>query len=131
MSIGKKTIVIEDSEWDELVTKTYGRPYVFQQQDGCKERGTFHITIPCKYAESEESYMNDEIPEEINGEEMGVKFEKWLERDPKQPLEGKEDGYGIDLFWERNFYPNVHTVANDLHEKGLIEAGDYVIEIDW
>ena len=61
---------------------------------------------------------------------MGVKFEKWLERDIKQSVEGRTDWY-ISLFWERNFYPNIQTVANDLHEKGLIEAGDYTINIDW
>jgi hypothetical protein len=121
----KKTI--EVSDWDELVEKTYGRPYSFQQQEGCKSRGTFHITIPCKYTEDEE--MNDSIPEEINGDDMGVKFKVWLERDPNAPF---SDGTkNICLFWERNFYPDVHTVANDLFEKGLIEAGDYVIDIDW
>jgi hypothetical protein len=35
------------------------------------------------------------------------------------------------MFWERNFYPDTYTVANDLYDKGLIEAGDYIINIDW
>ena len=97
--------------------------------------------------------MNDEIPEVINGDEMGVKFDVWLKRDPNAPLnptkeelkncnyywgksekderEWKNDKSHIRLFWERNFYPNVQTVANDLYEKGLIEAGNYSIKIDW
>lgn len=37
---------IDVSDWDALVTKTYGRPYSFQQQDGCKERQSVGI----KYA---------------------------------------------------------------------------------
>ena len=37
----------------------------------------------------------------------------------------------VDLFWERNFYPNLNTVINDLYKKGLIEKDDYEINIDW
>ena len=40
----KKVVTVQD--WDDLVTKTYGKPYSFQQQNGCQERGTFEITIP-------------------------------------------------------------------------------------
>ena len=81
----KKIIEVED--WDDLVQKTYGKPYKFQQQDGCQSRGTVEITIPL-----EESYdeMHDSIPEEVNGEEMGVKFSVWLERDPKQSFSCKD-----------------------------------------
>lgn len=124
----KNVKMIEVSDWDKLVTETYGKPYNFQQQDGCQSRGIFHLTIPSEYACDDE--MNDEIPEIINGEIMGVKFKKWLERDPNQPVAGRTD-YGIGLWWDRNFYPDIHTVANDLHKRGLIEAGEYSIEIDW
>jgi hypothetical protein len=150
--IKSKTVkMIDVSDWDKLVEKTYGRPYSFQQQDGCKGRGTFNLTVPAD--ESCDDEMNDTIPEIINGGIMGVKFEKWLERDPNEPLnptkeeltkcsyywektkkdelKWKQDKSHIKLFWERNFYPDVYTVANDLYEKGLIEAGDYVIDIDW
>lgn len=34
----KTKTVIEVQEWDALVEKTYGRPYKFQQQDGCQSR---------------------------------------------------------------------------------------------
>jgi hypothetical protein len=40
----KKIINVDD--WDYLVERTYGRPYTFQQQDGCKERGNANINIP-------------------------------------------------------------------------------------
>ncbi len=124
----KNVKMIEVSDWDKLVSDTYGKPYSFQQQDGCQPRGIFHLTIPSEFTCDDE--MNDEIPEIINGEIMGVKFEKWLERDPNQPVAGRTD-YGIGLWWDRNFYPDIHTVANDLHKRGLIEAGEYSIEIDW
>lgn len=144
-----KTIDLND--WDHLVQEIYGKPYSFQQQEGCQERGLFHISVPSE--DSEDEYMNNSIPEIINGNEMGVKFDVWLKRNPNEPLnptkqELKDCGYywgkteqdetewkqsksHINMFWERNFYPDIHTLANDLFNKGLIEEGAYVINIDW
>lgn len=122
--------VISVQDWDDLVAETYKRPYSFQQQDGCKERGNFNITIP----DGAYDHENDTIPEEVNGDEMGVSFKAWLDRDPEQKLDTEDNWereYGLELFWGRNFYPDVQMVANDLHSKGLIPAGEYVIEIDW
>jgi hypothetical protein len=84
---------------------------------------------------------------------MGVSFKAWLERDPNASLNPsdkeligspyywgeteddkikyKEDTGHINMFWERNFYPNLDMIINDLHSKGLIEAGEYEIDIDW
>lgn len=123
--------IVEVSDWDDLVISTYGKPYNFQQQNGCQERGQVDISIP--NTDWDDEFDNDSIPELVNGEEMGVKFEAWLARDPKQGLRGEDgdDEFDIELFWERNFYPSLQTVANDLHKKGLIEAGDYIINIDW
>lgn len=67
----------------------------------------------------------------MNHEEMGVSFKAWLARDPKQPLPGHEDSFGLGLWWDRNFYPNIEMIANDLHERGLLKAGEYTIIIDW
>lgn len=120
--------VIEVQDWDNLVKETYGKPYSYQQQEGCQDRGSIDITIP---EESQDEEMNDSIPEVINGEEMGVKFDVWLARDIKEWKGDKGDKSFIDLFWDRNFYPDLQTVANDLHKKGLIEAGDYTININW
>ena len=76
--------------------------------------------------------MNESIPEEANNYEiMGVKFETWLKRDPKQPLKNQQYDWELGMFWERNFYPDIDTLANDLHKKGLLEAGEYAINIDW
>lgn len=124
--------VIDVGDWDNLVETTYGRPYSFQQQDGCKERQRVKITIPDEAYDCE----NDTVPEIVNHEDMGVSFKAWLERDPKQLLNGLrpdwDSGTGsLNLWWERNFYPTVEMVANDLHAKGLIEAGTYTIDIDW
>lgn len=121
--------MIDLSEWDDLVIETYGRPYSFQQQDGCKERGTFSITIPGEACDFE----NETVPEVVDHPEMGVSFAAWLARDPKQKLSDpdSQNGWSIELWWQRNFYPDIQTIANDLYNKGLIEAGDYVINIDW
>lgn len=122
--------MVEVSDWDELVQDTYGRIYNFQQQDGCKSRGIFNLNIPSEWSED---YDNDTIVEKVNGPEEGVSFKGWLERDPDQPLKDERDNlsYHISMFYERNFYPEVNTVANDLYAKGLIEAGNYTINIDW
>ncbi|KKK78527.1 hypothetical protein LCGC14_2842670 [marine sediment metagenome] len=121
--------MIDVSDWSKLVSETYARPYNFQQQDGCKSRGMFNITIPSDCSEDKD--MPDSVPEEINGEEMGVNFKAWLKRDPKEWKGANRDERSFDLYWDRNFYPTIHMVANDLHKKGLIDAGDYVIDIDW
>lgn len=119
--------VIDLSDWDSLVIETYGKPYSFQQQDGCQSRGNVNICIP----DGADDYENDTLPEEVNGEEMGVSFSAWLERHPKEWNGDPADKNYINMFWERNFYPSLQMIANDLHEKGLIPAGNYVIEIDW
>jgi hypothetical protein len=120
--------IVDLEEWDHLVETTYGRPYVFQQQDGCKDRGTENFTVPCQPID----YENDTVPEVVNGRKMGVNFKAWLARDPKQKIPSEHDYYdGTPLFWERNFYPSLDVVAQDLYKMGLIKAGTYTIDIDW
>ena len=117
--------IIDVDDWDNFVSETYGKPYNFQQQDGCKSRQTVYFSVP-DYAGD---FKNDSISEEVNGSEMGVSFEAWLARDPKQWT--TDDKFDLQLFSARNFYPDMQVVANDLHAKGLLPAGDYGIEIDW
>lgn len=126
----KTRTVIEVQDWDDLVISTYGKPYSFQQQDDCKPRDVHYLTVP----DSADDYDNDTVPEVVNHRDMGVSFKAWLERDPKQQLDSDDEWdrkHGIDLWWRRNFYPDVQMIANDLHAKGLIEAGKYLINIDW
>lgn len=123
--------VINVGDWDNLVMETYSRPYSFQQQDGCKDRQRVHLTVPTAYPDD---YENDTVPEEVDHNEMGVSFAAWLARDPKQPLtskSGRTPSYHIELWWDRNFYPSVDMIANDLHARGLLPAGEYSIDIDW
>ena len=123
---------IDCQELDRIVAKTYNRPYSFQQQDGCKGRGNVYVTVPS--GEWCEDYDNDTIPEVVNGSEMGASFAAWLARDPKQKLNSTdkwEREHGLDLWWSRSFYPHIDMVLDDLHSKGLIDAGEYTIVIDW
>ena len=144
--------IIDCNDFDDLVQETYNKIYSFQQQDGCKPRGYFTFEVPCEYNYDDE--MNETIPEIINDEHnRGVKFETWLKRNADAPLnpskeeiekchyylgkndkdlkDWKNDKMHILLFWERNFYPDIYTLINDLYDKGLIEKGDYAINIDW
>ena len=123
--------VIDASEWDAVVVSTYGKPYKFQQQCGCRDRGSFRFRVPDAAFDFD---MSESIPEEINGNERGVKFAAWIARDPKTPLNGDEivtERWGIDLWWARNFYPDFQTLANDMLERGVLKAGNYTINIDW
>lgn len=122
---------ISCQDWDSLVEKTYGRDYCLQQQDGGKDRALEYITVP---NEDPYDYENDTIPEEVNGNEMGVSFKAWLARDPKQLLDTDDSWaskHGLDLFWKRNFYPSLEVISNDLYKRGLLPAGEYQIVIDW
>lgn len=125
----EKVNVVDVGDWNALVEETYGKTYDFQQQDGCKPRGTLkYFSVPIDHPFD---YENSTIPEEINGEVMGVSFKAWLERDLTE-WKGKADpGYYITMFWERNFYPSLEILADDLYQRGLIPEGEYTINIDW
>jgi hypothetical protein len=120
-------VMVEVNEWDKLVKETYERPYAFQQQDGCKSRGIFTLSVP----EEADDYENDTVPEVVNHEDRGVSFKAWLERDPTKPLGCEDSPSSIRLWWTRNFYPDVQMIANDLHKRGLLKKGSYTIDIDW
>lgn len=122
--------LIELHDWDKLVEETYGKIYSFQQQEGCQDRGIVDIEV--SKDEVEDTYP-DKIPIIINGDEMGVSFKTWLNT-TKENIEDKLKGFDkqtSSLIWERNFYPDIQVIANDMCRKGLIEEGAYSINIDW
>jgi hypothetical protein len=119
--------IIGYSDWNDFVISVYGRPYNFQQQDDCQGRGTYSFSVPQDY--EPDDFENDTVPEIVNGEERGVSFAAWLARDPKAPL--KDGNMFVKLWWERNFYPNITMVIEDLYQRGKLEDGEYLILIDW
>ena len=120
--------VIDFEDWNEFVSKTYGRQYNFQQQDDCKDRGSYIIKVPVV---NPDDFENESVPEIVNGDVKGVSFKAWLERDPSMNQSTFTEDWVHGLWWERNFYPALDMVANDLHAKGLLNAGKYTINIDW
>ena len=91
--------MVDVQEWDKLVRDTYGKPYSFQQQDGCKAREIVDIEVPSKYVND---YPNSSIIEKVNGPEEGVSFKSWLDRDPKTEMKDEKDGSRwLDMFWHR------------------------------
>ena len=61
--------VVSVQDWDKLVETTYGRPYRFQQQNGCQDRGTFLLAVP---SEETNDFENPTVPEEVNHPDMGL-----------------------------------------------------------
>ena len=123
--VQRNTISVND--WDNFVREIYSKNYSFQQQDGCKDRGIETInTLDEPY-----DYRNTEIPFKVNGEDMGVSFETWLNTKPDDTVKHFEYTYQNNLFWERSFYPHVSMIVKDLVEKDLLKPGEYDIIIDW
>ena len=125
-----KTVkLIEYLDWNNFVIDIYGKPYNFQQQFGV-DRGIERFSVPYPY-EDEFDFENTSIPFEVNGNEYGVSFETWLNTSPEDTLKYFDSEFANRLFWVRNFYPDVSMIVMDLHSKGLLEEGEYVIAIDW
>ena len=120
-----KSVGVDD--WDNLVKVTYGKPYSFQQQDGCRDRGTFYLSVPS----DEDENFPEITPEQVSECGYGVALSSWLNQEVGVPLGGATSNWEIEMFWERNFYPSIYSVANDLHKRGLVDAGEYAIDIDW
>ena len=121
--------VIYLNDWNKLIKDTYNKPYNFQQTCGCQRRGLVTFNVPEDIDELDLEDLFDDIPEIVNHDNMEVKFNKWLAKDPDTTFIDKPD-YQRSLWWHRNFYPNFQILANDLHSKGLIETGTYSIKID-
>ena len=120
--------VIDCDDWDNLVQNTYGKPYILQQQNGCMERQRLKITVP---PDRVEDFPNDTFEgfkkRRFAENGLGVSFKAWLEKDPNEISNSSER----ELFWAREFYPNLSMVINDLYEKRLLDKGEYEIDIDW
>jgi len=115
--IFKSVQMIDVGDFDGLVEETYGRPYNFQQQCGCQDRGTRNIDVDPKYID--ERPVSDKVPD---NDYEGVSLASWLAMDPN----------GLKSHtWQRKFFPNIEMLAADMCRKGLLPAGSYIIKIDW
>ena len=128
MDFVRNVRMIDVDDWDQLVEDTYGKPYNFQQQDGCQLRGVFWFNVP---EDNKDEFVKDSIPVVVNGKDRGVKFEVWLDTEPDAFNDDFRYDWEVRLFWDRNFYPDIRMIINDLYEKGILEEGEYAIDIDW
>jgi hypothetical protein len=127
-----KVTLIEENEFSDFVSEVYGRPYRYQQTEGCLEKGTVKFSVPY------ERYFKPDYKENVNDSgniNKPVRFREWLSRDPKEkPPVGLFNGdsyWYISLFWNRHFYPYFGDLIDDLHKKGYVEEGEYILRIDW
>jgi hypothetical protein len=118
--------VVDCFNWDTFVREAYGRPYCFQQQGGCKMRGTYHLEVHGE--KGYDPYGCKGLPLELDNNLFGVALEEWLRRDPKEAPPSIDF---LETWWERNFYPSIEAVAEDLCQRGLLPVGEYIIIIDW
>lgn len=123
--------LVESSELDRFVEEIYGKPFCFQQQAGCRSRGTISVTVPVKYLKDfEEGYDAKEVAESEGY--YSVSLKDWLDRDPDEKFQSNEKyDWETIMIWQRNFYPDIDVIFDDLHKKGLIEEGKYLINISW
>ena len=120
----KAVQIVQHYDWDEFVEEVYAKTYKFKKQpDKLFTRMQF-ITVPL--AEVEE-YKNTKIPFEPFPLQFGVSFETWKNSTPEETLQHFKFDWDDDDFWECGFFPHIQMIAHDLHAKGLLEAGEYVI----
>ncbi len=114
---------ISMDDWDELVQKTYNRPYSVQQTEGCYENES---SIPFRI------HGNEKDTGAVDAHRgSGVSLKEWLERDPTEPFEGQRHDWELTMFWEQTFYPRFHELVYDLACRGLLAPGEYRIQIYW
>lgn len=111
--------LIHELKLSELIRETYRRPYQLQQQgDMMGQNEMLRVTVP-------------QEPDDLDLPSL----EEWSARDVNDQPEGQDDWeqypWVRDLWWEREFYPDYQEVLNDLHARGLLPAGDYVIHVWW
>ena len=107
--------VLHESEFSNLVRQTFERPYSLQQQ------GDMH---------SQESFIRFDVPAELEWEHE-PSLETWLATTPPDPEDHSMAAFTNRLRWDREFYPDLQDIANELHARGQLDAGTYVLHVWW
>jgi hypothetical protein len=117
----KSVKLIDETEFSQLVREAYGRPYRLQQQDHCMGQNEIELIT---------------IPDEGIDIDDPQRFEEW--RDAEAPESRGVDQFGdmrwdweVELHWEREFYPPLQELVNDMYERSLLPQGDYAIRAYW
>lgn len=102
---------IDMSDWNDLIETVYGeRPYHVQQQDFLPQDSVIFAEVPCDWLE----------------EDLEENLEIWLSR----PLPAEGDSIARMEF-ERESTVSVDALLFDLHKRGLVDEGKYLIHIWW
>lgn len=103
--------VLSETTFSKYVSELYGRPYNLQQQgDMLAQESAVALVVP-----------------ELEDWNEDPSLEEWLAATP--PVSAAD--YIDTMRWERQFYPSLEAVANDLHARGLLDAGRYIIHVSW
>ncbi|WP_040828909.1 hypothetical protein [Nocardia jiangxiensis] len=118
IKLGKTVTLINERDFSALVTKTYQRPYSFQQQGNMMGQDTIHeFSLPLEY----------EFDDDDDYGWNGPSLLEWC----TAPLGEFEYKWQRDMHWHREYYPEFEAVITDLYARGLIPAGDYALHISW
>lgn len=103
-----QAVLIEESDWSAFVSAVFERPYSLAQQEDGLPRGVITLSVP-----------TGEDPADLWPCGV-VSLAEWLQG---FPTEARRTG-------KIRFYPSLYEVANELHARGLLAAGEYVIVVD-
>jgi hypothetical protein len=123
----KQINLVNHSDWDDLVSDVFGKPYRIREQDGGFSYGT-HIDLDVPDYTGD--FSRTTVPDDLDSVDYGVSFLTWLNRDPKEWKGDPDDEYRLHTFWHRIFYPNIQYLANELNLLGYIPKGQYRIYFD-
>ena len=135
----KRTVIkVNHNDWNKFITEVYGKPYNFQQQDGCRSRGVYDFSLPFDFElyDEEEDFLDFVDRTDFNKNQSCVKFSVWKDekvkyKDPDKTVFYQDEYEDERLYWVRAFYPNLYTLLDDLYKKGLLEDGDYELVVSW
>lgn len=116
-------IAIWEADFSKYVSEHYGRPYRLQQQgDMMAQEASIRFSVP----------PTDWYDENPTLAEWQAATPPAAERpDFTTDREGWQKHLDDQLRWDRDYYPDLETVVKDLYEKGLLDAGDYIIYAWW
>lgn len=111
MDLKSETVkLIWESDFSKLVSETYGRPYQFQQQGDMMGQDTIYkFSIP-------------DATWHPTPEDAAKDIQEWI-NDPRE--------FKYEFEAERECYPPIESVIVDLHERGIIDPGDYALHVWW
>lgn len=101
---------VDEDDFSSLVSLLHKRPYKLQQQGELMGQGEIRTY---------DAHPNPEAESVIN---------QWKETPVPSHLNDARD---IELWWEREHYPEVESVLSDLVNRGLLEEGTCNIHAWW